>query len=79
MRLDCLPSSDTTLNEESASCSHLFFFFSSSDPQRVQPLRPDGSHERNVTGGDPTAASGGSAKDERGQRQSGTSDSHGCL
>lgn len=27
MRLDCLPSSDTTLNEESASCSHLFFFF----------------------------------------------------
>lgn len=50
-----------------------------SDPQGVQPLRPDGSHERNVAGGDSTAASGGSAEDERGQRQSGKSDSRDCL
>lgn len=56
-----------------------FFLLPPSDPQGVQPLRPDGSHERNVTGGDSTAASGGSAEDERGQRQSGKTGSRDCL
>lgn len=31
--------------------------FPPSDPQGAQPLRPYGSHERNITGGDSTAAS----------------------
>lgn len=44
-----------------------------SDPEGVQPLRPDGSHAGNVAGGDPTAAPGGAAEDEGGQRQPGTS------
>lgn len=55
------------------------FVFSLSDPQGVQLLRPHGSHERNITGGDTTAASRGSTEDERGQRQSGKTDSQARL
>lgn len=45
-----------------------------SDPEGLQPLRPDGSHAGNVGGGDPTAAPGGGAEDEGGQGQPGKSD-----
>lgn len=56
---------------EGSSGRRLTSATSSADPEGVQPLRPDGSHERNVSGGDPTAAPGGGAEDEGGQRQSG--------
>lgn len=45
-----------------------------SDPEGVQPLRPDDPHAGNVAGGDPTAAPGGGAEDEGGKRQPGKSD-----
>lgn len=45
-----------------------------SDPEGLQPLRPDGPHAGNVGGGDPTAAPGGGAEDEGGQGQPGKSD-----
>lgn len=61
--------------EHPASCLFLFAIvflsFPLSDPQRVQPLRPHGSHERDLAGGNSTAASGGSAEDEGGEGQSG--------
>lgn len=58
----------------------LCFLSCLSDPQGVQQLQPHDSHERSFTRGDATAASGGSAEDERGQRQSGETDvSHVCL
>lgn len=56
-----------------------FLFSPLSDPQGVQLLRPYGSHERNITRGDSTAASRGSAEDERGQRQQGKTESHDEL
>lgn len=53
--LQCSPTSSKKLTGIKLIVT--FFVFSLSDPQGVQPLRPHGSHERNFTGGDSTAAS----------------------